>query len=347
MRIWDFSRSALSSCVAAALLAGCGGSQPPIGAPRAMPQSSAAENARAASSSGDTLIYAFENITGGHGFIFAYPSGKLVDYAETPGLSPLSACSDANGDVFVGGSSYSEAGYIAEYTFGATSPSATVTLGAGEGVRSCSVDSVTGSVAAIVRHSAGSYYIAVLPGFQAPGQSYNYSGMATFVSIAYDGSGNLFLLGTSISGKQYYLAELANGAGSFEPVSFDLGRHIAQVRTLQWDGTYLTVEATYDNGLKRSKNWPQRVYRLSISGSSATLVGTVHFDKLRGFDYGTSWIQPDRGIMLFARNYYGIWNYPAGGRRLEKLPTGARRDGLQPYIATVAAPASGSQIHGH
>jgi hypothetical protein len=39
MRSLDFIRYALSSCVAAAMLAGCGGSQPPIGAPGAMPQS--------------------------------------------------------------------------------------------------------------------------------------------------------------------------------------------------------------------------------------------------------------------------------------------------------------------
>jgi hypothetical protein len=30
MRTLDFSRCALSSCVAAAMLAGCGGSQPPM-----------------------------------------------------------------------------------------------------------------------------------------------------------------------------------------------------------------------------------------------------------------------------------------------------------------------------
>jgi hypothetical protein len=41
MRILDFSRYALTSCAAAAMLAGCGGSQPPIGAPGAMPQTSA------------------------------------------------------------------------------------------------------------------------------------------------------------------------------------------------------------------------------------------------------------------------------------------------------------------
>ena len=41
MTIIDFSRCALMSCAAAAMLAGCGGSQPPIGAPGAMAQTSA------------------------------------------------------------------------------------------------------------------------------------------------------------------------------------------------------------------------------------------------------------------------------------------------------------------
>jgi hypothetical protein len=34
MKLSDFNRYALGSCVAAALLAGCGGSQPPVGAGR-------------------------------------------------------------------------------------------------------------------------------------------------------------------------------------------------------------------------------------------------------------------------------------------------------------------------
>src|SRR5580692_8471226 len=42
MKNLDFSRYALCSCVAlAAMLAACGGSQPPVGAPGAMPQTSA------------------------------------------------------------------------------------------------------------------------------------------------------------------------------------------------------------------------------------------------------------------------------------------------------------------
>ena len=38
MTVAGLKRAALSSCVAAAMLAGCGGSQPPTGAPGAMPQ---------------------------------------------------------------------------------------------------------------------------------------------------------------------------------------------------------------------------------------------------------------------------------------------------------------------
>jgi len=41
MKVLEFSRYALSSCIVAALLAGCGGSQPPITAPGAMPQARA------------------------------------------------------------------------------------------------------------------------------------------------------------------------------------------------------------------------------------------------------------------------------------------------------------------
>jgi hypothetical protein len=41
MKSLDFSRIALCNGVAVALLAGCGGSQPPIGVPGAMPQTSA------------------------------------------------------------------------------------------------------------------------------------------------------------------------------------------------------------------------------------------------------------------------------------------------------------------
>jgi hypothetical protein len=41
MKSFDFGRCALSSCIVAAMLAGCGGSQAPIGAPGALPHGAA------------------------------------------------------------------------------------------------------------------------------------------------------------------------------------------------------------------------------------------------------------------------------------------------------------------
>jgi hypothetical protein len=344
-------RSALTIGVVA-LVAGCGAlrqaqddMQPAIGAPGAMSQNlQLTKSARAPSSSKDTLIYAFENEVGGHGIVLQYPSGKLISDVYTP-LEPLSACADDSGDVFAGGTGPS-AGVIVEYAFGATTPSARVTLGDGEAVRGCSVDA-TGDVATIVRYSAGSYFVAVLPEFQGPGQGYNYSAMAIFVSLTYDGSGNLFLLGTSLTGKEFYLAELPHGGSAFEPISFNLGKHVAQVRTLQWDGTSLTVEATYDDGRTKSWRWPERIYRFTVSGSSAKLVDIIRFNGLHNLGtFGTSWIQTSRNLVMFAsssRDYYGIWKYPIGGKRLKRLRSGTRRDDEQFYAAVMVAPASGSR----
>jgi len=70
-------RSALTSCVAAAMLAGCGGSQPPIGALGAMPQAPAIAQARAivrhirTTSSSYRLVYSFAGGTGDGSYPYA------------------------------------------------------------------------------------------------------------------------------------------------------------------------------------------------------------------------------------------------------------------------------------
>jgi len=68
MRVSGFGRCALTSCVAVALLAGCGGSQPPIGAPGAMPR-----NRQVASSVPYQMLYRFHPWEGTH------PEAGLLD----------------------------------------------------------------------------------------------------------------------------------------------------------------------------------------------------------------------------------------------------------------------------
>jgi hypothetical protein len=80
MKISSLKGCALFSCVAAAMLAGCGGSRPPISAPGAMPQTSTFATRGAqrslfgtlASDSAKRGIYASENLSSGAD-VFGYP----------------------------------------------------------------------------------------------------------------------------------------------------------------------------------------------------------------------------------------------------------------------------------
>ena len=108
MKSFGLGTYALSGGVAVALLAGCGGSQPPIGAPGAMPQTSAiATHADRGKSwmlpeaKGEDLIYA----VGGCGgtCILSYPGGKVVGAITgyDGGAYESADCSDAKGNVYI------------------------------------------------------------------------------------------------------------------------------------------------------------------------------------------------------------------------------------------------------
>jgi uncharacterized repeat protein (TIGR03803 family) len=78
MRRWNFSRYAISSCVAVALLAGCGVQQSPIGAPGALPQTAGSAPARSAAhrlSASYQQLYRFR-----HG---SRPTEALIDVNGT------------------------------------------------------------------------------------------------------------------------------------------------------------------------------------------------------------------------------------------------------------------------
>ena len=98
----ELSRFVLSVFVAAAMLAGCGGSQPPIGAPGAMPQTSAiathAERGKSwmvPGASSGALLYA--PVGCGGTCVISYPGLKLVGSLSTPGDG---VCSDSQGNIF-------------------------------------------------------------------------------------------------------------------------------------------------------------------------------------------------------------------------------------------------------
>src|SRR5580700_9415982 len=98
-------RHTLSICVAAAMLTGCGGSQPAIGAPGTMPQSPAIATHAAHGTSWmapdavtQDLLYVGGN--SGDVTVYSYPKGKLLGTLTGFNL-PAGECVDKAGDVLI------------------------------------------------------------------------------------------------------------------------------------------------------------------------------------------------------------------------------------------------------
>jgi hypothetical protein len=326
-------RYALSASFAIGLLAGCGGaSSAPVGAvPQTAPQYRAHQ-----ASSGAPLIYAFGSFRSAAGLILDYPSGQVLNGLTLP-FGAMGICSDGRGNVFVGGRNVStNAPIIGEYPYAGTSLSGMVTIGTAPGeVRGCSVDNTTGNVAALIQYDQFTFAVAVLPQFTGTPQLYQDSAIYRFLSVGYDASGNLFLLGAGQGSQSFYLAELASGGSSFQGISLNLGSNATELHTVQWDGQAVTLEGGYDPGKGKPHTWPQAVYRLKISGSSATIAQTI---KLKAFnkEEQTSWITPGLNALVLAQGKIRIFKYPAGGNVMKRLLTGQGPASM----ATVAVPAN-------
>ena len=324
MKSLDLGRCVLSISLAAAVLAACGGSsQPPIGAPGAMPQSSAiTQHADRGGSwmlpeakSGDLLYIASTPIfPNGAVYVYTYPQGKLVG-TLTGFAEPFGECTDSAGDVFIVASSStssSSSSTIYEYAHGGTSPIATLTdpvaaLG-------CAVDSTTGNLAAsgdgvaIFQHASGNPTIY-------------HSSEFHFYYCGYDNKGNLYLSGTNGHyGDQAELIRLASGSSEFEQINLNEKIYTnTLLPSVQWDGKHMTITSYPDRK-------PLLIYRLHISGSIATIVGTTEVSSSKNNYHGQTRIQGDTivgtGYAKRGNENAFFWRYPSGGaarREIQKI----------------------------
>jgi hypothetical protein len=209
VRISDFSRYALSSCVAAAFLAGCNGSQPPIGAPGAMPQSRAI--AMHDNRGGSWILPrakrgpAYE-VTGPLLYITNYTYNSVTVYPakrKNPapiatildGLnSPIGDCLDSQGTLYVTNQPISNNGWVAEYPLGKTEPSMMITNGIYDAAF-CAIDS-NGNL--WVTNLGGPNVTEYLHGSKTP-HTVITKGVPRPVGVAIDHSGNLYVSNRLVS----------------------------------------------------------------------------------------------------------------------------------------------------
>jgi hypothetical protein len=160
MKDREFGRRALTFCVAAALLAACGRSQPPVGASGAMPQTTkVAPHADHDSSwmapdstSQDLLYVAADEYV----IVFTYPQGRLEGVLRHFYLAD-DGCVNAKGNVYIANLGY---GRVYEYAHGGTKR--INDIDSPVGAFGCSVDPTSGNLAisggdgvAIYKHASG------------------------------------------------------------------------------------------------------------------------------------------------------------------------------------------------
>ena len=115
----------------------------------------------------------------------------------------------------------------------------------------------------------------------------------------YDNNGNLFFDGFN-SSDSFELVELPKGSSTFQPIT--TSNSVSFPGSVQWDGTYLTVVDQRADAM----------YQYTVSGTTATLKGTVSFSGAN--DCAQTWI--GTGVVFCADSGYGdgsVYKYPAGG----------------------------------
>jgi len=306
----EFSRNALSCSMAAALLAGCGGSQSV--SPPGMVNS--AKVPRTSDGSGNLVYVSVSTKRGGVIEAFDYATGKEVLTLQTHAFG---LCSDATGNVFA--TNYE--GGLLEYAHGGGSPIAEIVYG--NYPQGCAVDPNTGNLAAVASSSAeGTANLTIFTkassGYGSP-VSYSDSSVRNMFWCAYDDSGNVFVTASTDSNGAVLDELPANGNSLIRiTLPFQTSRSVGSI---QWDGRYLAIaDPIYAKGKK-----PATIYQLQISGSTATVVNTIKLKAPKNKNDaqgGQLWIEG--GTIAYPESYsknVGLWAYPQGGSAAKTFKT--------------------------
>ena len=271
------------------LLAGCGGSQPPIGTPGAMPRGVTTHTwvHQTSKLSGDLLYVTSYTGTFYWVYMFSYPAGKLLGKIakEVSGL-----CSDKHGNVYMT-QSFDSKSTILKYAHGGKKAIATL-ADPYNGADGCAIDPVTGNLA--VANSEGETVVVYS---HAQGKPKRYYIFFAPLYVAYTPKGHLLVLGDTGG-----LAVLINGY--FERVT--LTKHIESPTGMQWDGKYMALGGEAGN----SSYYYGLINRYAISGRKGALEGTTDLstDALSFFIEGSTVVASD------GSDNVNFFNYPQGGQ---------------------------------
>jgi hypothetical protein len=294
-----FTGCALTSYVASALLAGCGGSQLPAGVQSEMQKRSTATDGQSGAQTGD-LLYVTTS-TQDQLYILKYPQLQVI--ATIGGFSPAAlhgVCRGPAGEVYVTDDGQ-QTSHLYLFNHGAKTPSR-VLSGPG-GMTACSVDSTTGDVAVttVINRPA----LAIFKKGEGRPKLYEL-GYGAFTASAYAPDGDLYL----IHGCLVLFAK-----GTFTCVKLAGSARLPGALGLQWHNGGFIIAAQAHGTL-------QNVYTVKLtSATTGRLVSEITLDRKLDEDprYGVPALIVGNDIMAPSKRQglLTFWNYPKGGEPLK------------------------------
>jgi hypothetical protein len=208
-------------------------------------------------------------------------SGLVLVGTLTGFSSPAAMCTDGAGNVWI-----PDAGTrrLYEYAHGGTQPIETIQQKSGYPY-DCSIDPATGNLAVASQHPNGKYqsYSVVdvyLKGSRSETAFSTPHGFKEVYFVAYDNASNLYADGTPCAYDNCYykrngapgLYRLVNGASEFQRLNLR-GATLHQPTAISWVNPTLLVG---DRDFQ--KQGTSGAYKVFVSGSKATVVGTLPFN---------------------------------------------------------------------
>lgn len=176
----------------------------------------------------------------------------------------------------------------------------------------CAFDPTTDNIAASISSYDHQPLLEVFSS-SSNGVSYSDPNMQEAGFVAYDASGNVFVDGYQTRTSGWLLDELPKGGGAL--IELSLSKQISPLLSLEWDGTYMTVMDF------------TTIYRLSVSGSTATVVGETLLKHVERGHVNTSFEIANGTVIGIAHNYkekgpsIALWHYPEGGEPYKHVKT--------------------------
>lgn len=285
---------ALCVSAIATFLPACGASQNATTLPQGL-------QARKGLASGGDLLYAVGgNVRTPKIHVYTFPAFQQISRLGNAASGGL--CSDSSGNIFM--PKYQA---IDEYAHGGKHPIKTL-KDPYYVTNDCSVDPTSGNLAiANLRRQSGPGNIVIYDKAQGSPIAHSDPQIYRYWSCGYDGTGNLFVLGLTAQ-NDYQFAELPKGGDTFTNITVNnIGFDFSSVR---WDGQYIVLKGSQ-----------AQLYRIQVSGSTATVVGKTTLWDIGRQGITDFWIQGD--VVAATGWNVGLWHYPKGRKPFQLSSTRA------------------------